>query len=259
MPEPLRVLRLGNSLDFLGDLPAGTRAWEVAQAMLEAETGRAVETIVKRTWPSPALSDILERWIGQLRPHILVICVSSFWVETETLSGRFNQFGRAGRTIADASRKASLKPIVAERGLYHLGRRLLLATLGGRPAYTPAQIEAWLEGWLRTACRHEDLGIAVVGTPFSPDTMARPPARERATRRKDDLRERLARLCGRLKVHHVLPPHGPDAFSSDLRLADRVHFNELAHARMGAIDGAAMIAVWRAMNPSRDGTGATPA
>ncbi len=253
MPETIKVLRLGSSLDFLGELPPGTRAWEVAQGILAAQTGLAVQTFVKPSWPTPELGEILTRWINELQPDILVICVSSFWVETETLSNRFQALGKPGRKIADASRKMSLRPVVAERRVYQWGRLALLRSLGGRAGYSPARIEELMEGWLRAACRSESLGIAVVGTPFSPDTLADARARRRAGARKDELRARLARVCSRLGVHHDLPAHGPDAFSAELRLADRVHFNELAHARMGEIDGRAMVEVWRRMN------GGTPA
>ena len=248
MAKPIKVLRLGSSLDFSGELPPGTRAWEVAQRILAEGSGEAVETVVKGIWPSDAFEGILERWMREFEPDIVLFTVSSFWVETETLSGRFQQFGRPGSRIADASRKASVRPFVAQRRLYQWGRIALLRTLGGRPSHTPARIEALMESWLRIVCRNEEVGVAVVGTPFSPDTLASTKARRRASIRKDDLRARLARLCERFGVYHNLPPHGPDAFSADLRLADKVHFNERAHARMGEIDGRALVEVWRRMS-----------
>lgn len=247
MPGPIKVLRLGSSLDFLGELPPGTRAWEVAQGILAEQSGHPVQTIVRGIWPTDAFQGILERWMREFEPDIVLFTVSSFWVETETLSGRFQQFGRPGKKIADVSRKASVRPVVAQRRLYQWGRIALLRTLGGRPSHTPARIEALMESWLRTVCRNEEVGVAVVGTPFSPDTLAGGKARRRASTRKDELRARLARLCEKFGVLHDLPPHGPDAFSAELRLADKVHFNERAHAQMGEIDGRALVEVWRQM------------
>ena len=251
MKGTLKVLRLGSSLDFRGDLPTGTRAWEVAERSLAAATGLTVQTLVKPAWPSIELEAILQRWLKDLQPDLVLICISSMWVETETLSGRISRFGKPGRKVAEASRKASLRPVVARSLWYRTVRKALLLTLGGRPSFTPAQIAEFVEGWIRTIRQSESVGIAVVGTPFSPDTLATARAQRRASARKDELRARLAGVCERFAVHHELPPHGPDAFSPELRLADRVHFNEQAHARMGEIDGRAMVAVWRQLGGER--------
>ncbi len=250
METPITVLRFGSSLDFSGDLPPGTRAWEVAEAMLSSATGRPVRTVVKPVWPSARVPALLDRWLAEVEPDLILICISSYWVETEILSTRFRRLGPLGRKVESVTQAAAMKPSFAESRPYLLGRKALLHTIGGRPNFSPAEIEGHVESWLRVILQRESVGAAVVGTPFSPDTLATRGARRRAHGRKDELRARLKALCQRLDVHYEMPPHAPDAFAPELRLPDRVHFNEQAHARMGEIDGRALIAVWDETSPA---------
>ena len=245
MEAPITVLRFASSLDFTGELPPRTRAWEVAERILAEESGRPVRTISKPVWPNAKLPGILDRWLDEFQPDIVLICISSYWVETEVVANRVRRLGILGRKLESASQAAAAKRGVADSRFYLSGRWLLLHTLGGRPNFTPAELETHIESWLRIILRRESVAVAISGTPFSPDTMATKAARRRATVRKDELRARLTALGERLNVVVDMPPHGADAFAPELRLPDRVHFNELAHARMGEIDGRALVAAWR--------------
>ena len=244
MERAITVLRFASSLDFTGELPPGARAWEVAERILAEASGRPVRTISKPVWPNAKLPAILERWIDEFEPDIVLICISSYWVETEVVANRIRRLGILGRRLESASQAAAMKPGVADSPLYLLGRRVLLRTVGGRPNFTPAELAANVESWLRVILRRESVAVAIAGTPFSPDTMATKPAQHRASRRKDELRARLGELGKRLGIVVEMPPHAPDAFDPALRLPDRVHFNEKAHARMGEIDGRALVATW---------------
>lgn len=244
---PLTVLRLGSSLDFSGELPPGSRAWQVAERMLAEASGQPVKTVVKPVWPSPQVPKLLERWLDEYQPDIVLVVISSYWVETEVVGVRVRKLGFAGRKLESVSRQAAGRPVVAGSTPYLWGRRLLLRTVGGSTNFSPEEIEAHVESWLRVVLRKESAAPAVVGTPFSPDTLATRRAQGRASARKDELRARLRAACERLNVYWEMPRHAPDAFDPSLRLADRVHFNELAHARMGEIDGRALVETWRRM------------
>lgn len=194
---------------------------------------------------------LLERWLEEHQPEIVLIVISSYWVETEVVGVRVRKLGFAGRKLEAASQLAANRPVVAGTKPYLWGRKLLLQTIGGSTNFTPAQMEAHVDSWLRVMLRKESAAPAVVGTPFSPDTLATRGAQRRASARKDELRGRLKTVCERLNVYWEMPGHAPDAFEPSLRLADRVHFNELAHARMGEIDGRALVAVWERMRGER--------
>lgn len=243
----MRVLRLGSSLDLAGDLPPGTRAREVAGQLLSAASGAAVETIVKPVWPSPALPGILERWLKQYEPDIVCICISSYWVETETVSARLRKLGPVGRLADDFASRAAGSPGIASSGPYHAARKAMIRAIGGSTNFTPPQLAAILEACLRRVLRHERVGVVLAGSPFSPDTEATRGARARAVTRRAELIGLLAPLCESLHIPHALPPHWPDAFSPEYRLPDRVHFNERAHAINGASDGALLIQAWQSM------------
>ena len=251
MDRAITVLRFASSLDFTGELPPGARAWEVAERILTEAGGRPVRTISKPVWPNAKLPAILERWLEEFEPDIVLICISSYWVETEVVANRIRRLGILGRKLESASQAAAMKRGIGDSRLYLLGRRLLLRTIGGRPHFTPAELEANVESWLRVILRRESVAVAIAGTPFSPDTMATKAARRRATVRKNELRARLSELGKRLDIVVDMPPHAPDAFDPALRLADRVHFNEKAHARMGEIDGRALVAAWERLQGER--------
>jgi hypothetical protein len=242
--EPVRVLRLGSSLDFSGELPPGTRAWEVAERRLSQAIDRPVTTTVKPVWPGARVPKLLESWLDELQPDIVLVVISSYWVETEVIANRVRRLPRLGQRIEKVSKQAATKPALADSRAYLLGRRVLLRTIGGAVNFTPAQLEEHVEAWLRVILRKESVAAAVAGTPFSPDTLATKRAQHRATVRKDELRSRLQALAGRLDIPCHTPPHAADAFDPKLRLSDRVHFNPAAHARMGEIDAAAMLQAW---------------
>jgi len=243
--EPVTVLRLGSSLDFAGDLPPGSRAWEVAERGLSEAIGSPVTTVVKPVWPAANLPGLLERWLNEIHPDIVHVVISSYWVETEVVANRIRRLPVFGTRLEGVSKSAAAKPTLADSRAYLAGRKLLLRTVGGATNFIPAELDAHIESWLRVVLRHESAVAAVSGTPFSPDTLATRRAQRRASARKDDLRARLQKLCDDLDIPCELPPHAPDAFDPALRLADRVHFNEKAHARMGEIDARAMLAAWR--------------
>ena len=249
--EPIRVLRLGSSLDVAGELPQGTRAWEVAERLLAESAGRPVSTVVKPVWPSAQVPKLLERWLDEIQPDIVLAVISSYWVETEVIANRVRRLPKVGRKIESVSKQAANKPALADSRAYLLGRRVLLRTVGGAVNFTPAQIEEHVESWLRAILRRESVAAAVAGTPFSPDTLATKRAQRRASVRKDELRARLQRVCAQLDVPCHMPAHAPDAFDPRLRLNDRVHFNEIAHARMGEIDAAAMAEAWERVGVGR--------
>ena len=182
MERPLTVLRFASSLDFSGERPPGTRASEVAERMLAEASGVPVRTIAKPIWPDARLPGLLERWLADFDPDIVLICISSYWVETEMVGARVRRLGILGRKIDSISQQAAMKPVLAASRPYLAGRRLLLHTIGGETNFTPAQIEAHVESWLRVILRKESVAAAVVGTPFSPDTLATWPLCSRIAR-----------------------------------------------------------------------------
>src|SRR5690349_658619 len=93
----VRVLRLGNSNDHVGAVPADQQSWKVAERAFSEQLGEPVETILKRVWPNSDLPTILDRWVTEFEPDLVVLQVNNFWYGHESAPLWLDRrFGRAG-------------------------------------------------------------------------------------------------------------------------------------------------------------------
>lgn len=241
----MRVLRIGSSLDSAGSLPAGTRAREIAARMLEEACGEPVETVVKVGWPTSAMPGHVARWLDEIEPDLVCLCVSAYWVETETVQVRLAKLGRLGRMAARAIEPATTGSAATKTAAFQAARRLARATVGASPNFQPLPVAEVLLECVRVVVRREGPAVGVAGTVFSPDSTATKAARRRAAQRRAMLVTALTPRLDELRVPYRLPAHAPFAFDPAYRTSDLVHFNERGHAIMGEIDGSVMVAAWK--------------
>lgn len=250
---PLRVLRLDDSKDSVGEIPVGQRANEIAEAFLAAGTGRTVETTSRRLWPSPGFPDVLERWLDTYQPDIVLVVVSWYWTEWETVASRLQRYGVLGKAIGEIGDRASHADVLRTRWAFRQARKFALNTIGGDPNFEPHALLATLQETIRRAAQREDVVVAVASNPYASALDHGPRGKARAAARRTIIERGLRETCERLRIPAVLPAQVPAAYHSSTYGPDRLHFSPRSHRILGKLEGRAMLDAWR------DATGSRPA
>lgn len=247
----IRVLRLGSSIDVEGETPPDERAAATAGRMLAAAAGEPVETVARPPWPNSSLPDVLEAWVNETRPDLICFNISSFWSEAEVVGERLSRLGRGGRWFSGKLNAATSRYEFNANPLVRQARKLAPYTVPGRPPFEPAEAAANIDRSLRRVLRHENVGIVVCGSPFSPALHGGAAARQRARARRTEFFGRLAESCEALHIPYDLPPHAADAFDQALRTRDGLHFSPEMHRRTGEMQGRLMVLAWQRTTAGR--------
>lgn len=240
----MKVLRLTNSSDVDPRLPEEERApWRAARVLREA-IGEPVELTVKTIWPTERLLKLVDGWLDECEPDMVVLCVNSFWYTYPSVPLRLRRrFGRAGSAAATAGLKLGGTKFVARSPAYHLARRLLTRSVGAETHFTPDQSVAAIEGCLRRIVAREHV-IPVVRcgiTAHGADVGGR--WARFALARWAEVDARLQALCESLHVEYIaleqakLPT--PQEYSSDV-----VHPNAEGHAWRAQWEAAGLVRAW---------------
>jgi hypothetical protein len=241
----IRVLRLGSSIDLVGETPIEERAAAIAARMLAGASGEEVETVLKIPKPDGALPGVMERWLNEVNPDLVCFVISSHWCEAENIAERMRDFGRVGNWIGARLRGASRRYTPDTNALARGAREIALLAVPGKPPFQPDEAASAIEDSLRRIVRREHVGVVVAGSPYSPALDGGRRAQERARRRREAFFMRLRDACERLHVAYTLPPHASDAFTRSIRTSDGLHFTPAMHRRMGEIQGALMVSAWQ--------------
>ena len=156
----MRILRLTNSNDFAGDVSDSDRSYRAVEAAMEAAFGEPVETIRKVIWPADDLPDIVERWVGEYRPDIVLLKPNSFWYAYESVPARVGRklgwLGRAGQSVGDSGFRAARQPWLAYNPVFRKFRYIAQATIGGDTHLPVEYCLANMEAVIRRVLRHGD-------------------------------------------------------------------------------------------------------
>jgi hypothetical protein len=242
----MKVLWLTNSDDMGDSVPEEQRSFRIAARLVEAATGEPVEITPRVIWPSPALPDLIDEWIGRYQPDIVLFKINGFWylypsipLQVERMFGR-----RVGRPIARAGLKAASTPWIAHRAMFHLFRRLALKVMHGATHFSPQEVAELVERCARRIVRREDLGLVVRGQLAGWSNA--PPGAELFVHRK------VTRLCDELHVAYLArDPEGPLLGAEYYKKGDRLHTDARGHEAHARQEAEAITAVWKARQGMR--------
>lgn len=238
----IRILRLTLS-DDLVPLPEGARrSWQVAEAMLAAESGEDVETTLRIIWPEPQLPDLVERWMDRYAPDIVTLKVSPYWFTYESVPLRVQRHVPViGPRLAKVGLQAADAGWLAQNAVFRSARRASRRLIGGETYFTPDEVVAVMTSCISRILRHEGVILAVRG-PLEADTDgAGASAVRRGEARRRFVHEAMKRLAADLHVHYS----GADSIRPVPRGPDQLHLSADGHEEKGREEGEALVAAWR--------------
>jgi hypothetical protein len=245
LDSQLKILRFGLSDDRFGNLAREQRSWFLAQQRLEAETGEPWETSFAAAWPSQSLAEDVERAVVSERPDLVVFCCAAFWVSYPSAPLRLRRSNFPGsRQLSRLGFWMATKPLVADRAVFHAGRRIATGVSLTAFYVEPDAAMAHVERAIRAILRHEEVSLAVRG-PLPLHIAGSPAVRAVCERRRAAFDGQLRDLCNSLHVEYL--PFGPeDTHPPDELLGDRIHVNAKGHARRGEHEFDVMSRAWKA-------------
>ncbi|MGE3074978.1 MAG: hypothetical protein AB7N24_02515 [Dehalococcoidia bacterium] len=244
----LRVLRVGNSNDLAGKLPDEARAWKIAADMFAAATGEPVETILKRAWPNEAFPGIVEGWMNEYRPDLVVLQVNNFWYgHASTPLWLERRFGRAGKAVGGTGLAISRKKWFVEGRVSVLASRALLRVLPSATFFPVEEVGERMEQAMRKVLAHEGVVLLVRGNErWAKLPMSTKRVNDRNLRLNEAMSSTMRTICDRLRVPYFQRPLVEEHELRDFLDDARWHNGEKGERVIGEYDGQAMIDAWKA-------------
>jgi hypothetical protein len=158
----VKILRLGISDDTYGGLPQEARSWHLTATKLAEQTGQPCETALEQAWPYATWAETVERRIDEENPDLTLLCCAAFWVSYPSAPLMVHRSPLPmARTLARAGFWAASKPLIADRQLFHLGRKAFIREANVAFFFDPAKALKSVEAVVRTVLRHEQVALAV--------------------------------------------------------------------------------------------------
>ena len=245
---PMRILRLTNSSDLHPGVSPERRSPEVSARWIERATGELVETQVRAIWPTPALPELVERWVVAFEADVVFFRLSSFWVAYESVPLRIERRLKVvGKPLANAGLRLGDRPWLVGRREFKTARRVLTRAIGGDTHFTPGEAADALEGVFRRVLACERALPVVRGTSLILNSAGTSAGLRRSQRRVAELNALVEASCQRLRIPFSPEESGPVV--STTRLVDDLHDSALAHQRLGEAEGRAIAEAWLATRP----------
>ena len=237
----MKVLRLALSHDLRSDIPEAERQYVIAQRVLEEATGEPWETILRPIWPGEKLPGLVDRWVEEERPDLVMVCMAGYWAVFGSVALRLERRAPlVGRFAARAARRTAGTRVAANHRLTETTRSFATRVLGVDYYFEPAEVVGRFDSILQRLCRNEDLVIAVRGPGPAPQSV--PPRIERDRGRRHKLyRDGIEAVCARLHIAHLPFAEEPDG----TRLpGDPSHYTSAGTRLHGLREGELMVRAW---------------
>ncbi len=197
----MRVLYLGTS-DDRGPAIEGTAATpEIVETMLSTSLATSVELIVKEAWPNENLPAVLERWVAEVDPDLIVICVNGYWFSYTSVPQKLRRvFVRAGSGVANTGLRLADVPWFAHNVLFRTARRLVTAAVGGDTFFSGREVVERIEECVKTSIRREGTIVAVRGAEGQSPYAETARSRDGKELRRTAVNNALAEMC---RKHHI--------------------------------------------------------
>lgn len=248
----MRVLRLGTSNDSAGHLPEEQRGWKIAENALATASGQRIDTVLKRAWPTEQLPSLIQRWMDEFEPDLVVLQVNNFWYGHESTPLWFERrLGRPGKLLSDAGMNVGKAAWIADNRWAQLLNRRLLGLLPKATHFTPAEVAACMEVAMRRVLSHEGVVLLVRG---NEDWAEMPLATRRFNRRNADrnaaMSAAMREICQRLHVPYF---QRPTLRAGEVLTVNGAgwHHNADGERLAGEFDGGAMVTAWKAATLDR--------
>jgi hypothetical protein len=237
----MKVLRLGNSNDINVNVPDELKSPAVANATLAAACGEPVELVTRLLWPSEQIPGVVEKWLREYEPDLVLVVMNSFWFTYESVPAKLKRLlGPAGPPVSRAGTRLGEVQILARNAAWQAARRQLIRTVGGDPHFTPEQIVERMEAVLRVVLAHEHIGVALRAPMTSLDMRIGGGAAQRGGERFREVHRLMEDICARLHV----PYWGIDEPDATELQSDSIHATAETHRRRGQIEGELLVRAW---------------
>jgi len=241
------MLRLGNSMDAITEVPDEGRVYRLVERYFEDVTGEPCETVYRQIAPRETMPAIMDRWVREHRPDIILIILSQYWYGFASAPKKVEEtFGRAGRWAGLLGYRLAMTPWLANNFLFRALRKAARRTIGVEYHFEPETVVAVMEACIETLQRrHPDVAIAVWSEPI--DVMHLDEQRLvntlRARRRR--VHDPLRAFCAARGVPHylVMDPEVPYDWK-EMREADGIHLNPDGHVWVANRQLPVVLAAW---------------
>jgi hypothetical protein len=240
------VLRCGTSNDRAGAVPLEQRGWKLAEKEVSLAIGEPVETVLKGAWPDHRFPDLIDRWMTELQPDMVVLQVNNFWYGHESAPLWFERrFGRAGKPLNRVGQKVRTSPWFSDNRWAQMFNRRVLAVLPKATHFSIPEVTACMERAMRRILAHEGTVLLVRGNEdWAVMPMATRGFNRRNAARNASMSASMRELCEQLRVPYFQRPR--QAAGDELTQNNAgFHNSPEAERQMGAFDSAAMASAWR--------------
>ena len=248
----MRILRLGNSLDVIASFPDELRVYRVVERKVAEVTGEPVETVFYRIEPRDTMPAIIDRWVRQHRPDVVLLCVNQYWYGFASAPERLEEMGRIGQLLAKMSWKVSYAAAntawLADNRVYRWLRSLARGAIGASYLYEPEAVVASMEACLsRLRERHPVLPVGLWSEPVAVVHDLNPELEPELQERRRRVHDPLQAFCDARGIPaylHLYPltPFDWRAF----RDADHMHLNAAGHAWVAETQWPLIVELWEA-------------
>ena len=246
----MRVLRLGNSEDRSPGIADSDRAWYIAGIVLAEACGESVETVVRPISPTRELPDLLDKWLDEYQPDLVLLKVTWYWYSYESVPRRIERLlGRSGKPIARAGTRAGESPRFATKRWFKLCRRAAHRIIGGDTPFPSSQVLEVMEECIRRVKARENVALLVKGTGgnrYDEETLAG--YYQRFVNRREHVEGTIEKFCRDADVPYVNTKKAGVTSRAELAASDGLHTDLAGQERMGLKEGEQMVSAWRAFN-----------
>lgn len=244
----VKVLRIGNSNDNVGGIPEAQRGWSVASRMLGEASGEVVETILKRAWPNASFPALVDEWMAEHDPDVVLIQVNNFWYGHYSAPLWFERkFGRAGVAMTRAGLRAGKHPWLAENAAYIRLNRALLRILPSTTHFTVREVAASMEATMRKVLSYEGTLLVIRGNDhWAKLPMSSKRQNDRNIARNVAMSNAMRAICQQLRVPYIERESIGERDMDEMLGVGRWHASALSQRVSGELDGAAMVSAWAA-------------
>lgn len=243
----MKILRLALSHDLRKDIPEDERQYRIAERTLAEAVGEEWETVLKPIWPADRLPALVDRWVTEERPDLVMVNLGGYWASFGSVALRLERrVPVAGPILARAARKTAETRVAANSRAADLVRGLGARALGVEYYFEVDYLLALFERILRQLLQDEHLAIGVRG-PTRIAQKAPPRIQRECDRRFWAWHNSMQTTCERLHVAFL--PFDPEIerLGAGIRMpGDPSHYTLEGTRIQGRREGDLMARAWQA-------------
>lgn len=257
----MKLLLLGNSMDVRNDVAPEERRGSLLVRELEAAIGEPVEIVTKTFWPSTRVPALVDQWLTDERPDMLLITATAYPCTYPSVPVRIERllgpFGPRARKIGLG---AANMPWLAHNAAFRAMRRAAQVTIGGATYFTADEVIENVTKALRVAVRHEEVVVVLKGPGGGGIYQPTARAARKAEVKRQAMLDALERVCADLHVdfiRHDTPNHLRNPGLEDV--GDGIHGRSRYHQVAADELTPVMIVAWQRHHPAAEAFVSRPA